>query len=186
MKIQCNLRRTGGTVVDMGTQQYHFEPLADGEHVAEVADADHIDRFLSISEGYRLYRGSDSPKGAPKDIGRIVAAQGIEGEKNAKVPILAGSSDHQPQYTINGTTYSISDVVRMSFENSGLTSDDWNELDAEDRAAKIDITLDEIADGVPAEQSEDRAALAARYEAKFGKRPHYRLSIDKIKIELGA
>ena len=185
MKIQCILRRTGGTVVDLGTQQYHFEPLADGAHVAEVSDASHAERFLAIPEGYRIYRGVESPKGAPKDISHIVATQGIEGEKNAKQPILAGSDDHQPQYEINGTVYSIGDVVRMSFDKSGLTSDEWNALDEEDRAAKIDITLDAIADGETVAQSEDREALAARYEAKFGKRPHYRLSIEKLKSELG-
>jgi hypothetical protein len=185
MKIQCVLHRTGGTVVDLGGKQYHFEPLADGTHVAEVDDNAHIDRFLAISDGYRLYRGSESPKCAPKDISKIVAAQGIEGEKKAKAPILVGSDDHKPQYEINGNIYSIGEVVRMSFEKSGLTSDEWNELDTEERAAKIDITLDEIAEGATVAQSEDREALAARYESKFGKRPHYRLSIDKIKVELG-
>ena len=49
MKIECILKREGGSVVDLGGVEYHFEPLADGAHVADVENEAHIDRFLSIS-----------------------------------------------------------------------------------------------------------------------------------------
>lgn len=104
MQIECILKREGGTVAEIGGIDYHFEPLADGAHVAEVENDDHVDRFLSISEGYRLYRpGKNKP-----------------------------------------------------------------------------------ADETAPEDDAERAALAEQYEAKFGKKPHYKKSIDAIKAELAA
>ena len=61
MKIECLLRRSGGSHVSLGGTEYHFAPDTDGRHVADVADEDHIDRFLSIPEGYRLLRASTAP-----------------------------------------------------------------------------------------------------------------------------
>ncbi len=61
MKIECLLRRSGGSRVSLGGTEYHFAPDTDGRHVADVADEDHIDRFLSIPEGYRLLRASTAP-----------------------------------------------------------------------------------------------------------------------------
>lgn len=57
MKIECKLKRDGGTHVDIDTIKYHFAPQADGAHVADVTEEAHVDRFLSIAEAYRLYRG---------------------------------------------------------------------------------------------------------------------------------
>lgn len=53
MKIECLLKRIGGTEAEIGGITYHFTEQADGKHVAEVTDQSHIDRFLSIKEGYR-------------------------------------------------------------------------------------------------------------------------------------
>lgn len=54
MKIECILKRRGGTFASVGGVTYHFKPQPDGRHVAEVTDPAHIGRFLSIVEGYRL------------------------------------------------------------------------------------------------------------------------------------
>lgn len=54
--IECKLIREGGSFVALGTTEYHFSPQADGAHVAQVADEEHVDIFLAIN-GYRLYRG---------------------------------------------------------------------------------------------------------------------------------
>ena len=54
MLIECILKRDGGSKVDLGDNTYHFAPDSEGRHVAMVADPDHIGRFLSISEGYRI------------------------------------------------------------------------------------------------------------------------------------
>lgn len=59
--IECKLIREGGTFASIGTTEYHFAPQADGAHVAHVDDDEHVDRFLSIPDGYRLYRGASKP-----------------------------------------------------------------------------------------------------------------------------
>ena len=55
MKIECILKRPGGTKAEIGGIEYHFVPQDDGAHVADVADKAHIQRFLSIPEGYAIY-----------------------------------------------------------------------------------------------------------------------------------
>lgn len=57
MKIECLVKREGGSKVEVFGGNYHFLPQEDGSHVADVEDTAHQDRLLSISEGYRIYRG---------------------------------------------------------------------------------------------------------------------------------
>lgn len=52
MKIKCKQIRDGGTKVPMGKKEYHFAPDENGDHVADVTNKAHIDRFLAITEGY--------------------------------------------------------------------------------------------------------------------------------------
>lgn len=62
MLIESIFRRKGGSFIPFGpaakpTVVYHFAPESDdkdAKHVCEVTDPDHIARFLSITEGYRL------------------------------------------------------------------------------------------------------------------------------------
>lgn len=110
MQIECILKREGGTKTAIGEIEYHFAPQADGAHVADVENEDHQDRFLAISEGYRLYRP--------------------------------------------GKTKAVETVIE-----------------------------DEV---LATEQEEERASLVAQYEAKFGKKPHYKASIEKIREALEA
>lgn len=53
MKIESIIQRSQGTTVQIGDQNYHFAPGEDGRHVCDVEDEAHINRFLSIKEGYR-------------------------------------------------------------------------------------------------------------------------------------
>lgn len=201
MLIQCILKRDGGSKIELDGIAYHFEPLADGAHVAEVAHDVHADRFLAIPEGYKVYRGDLTPAGKPQSIAREAGFSPSAAPAKKSGGMLYGSSEHQSQYEIGGIIYSLGDVVRKSFEASGLSEDDWNELDESDRASRIDITLDDMADaaesteqkqeaqdedGQPAEESDERAALVEAYKAKFGKAPHYRAKIETIKAELAA
>jgi hypothetical protein len=55
MIIECILRRSGGTKIDIFGQDYDFQPNEQGAHVAEVADEQAIERLLSITEAYREY-----------------------------------------------------------------------------------------------------------------------------------
>lgn len=53
MLIVCKIKREGGTNVDFGKKKYHFKPKeADGMHIAEVTDPDHIATLLAIKEAY--------------------------------------------------------------------------------------------------------------------------------------
>lgn len=62
MKIESIIRRKNGTTVQMGGKTYHFwaSPETGLAHVAEVEEPAHIQRFLSITEGFRPY----APEGA--------------------------------------------------------------------------------------------------------------------------
>lgn len=69
MKIESILTRNGGTKIHFGTPgqansvEYHFKPDESGRHVAEVKYRAHIDRLLSISEGFRVViDGDEAPE----------------------------------------------------------------------------------------------------------------------------
>ncbi|HEV8033516.1 hypothetical protein [Yoonia sp.] len=48
MLIEHTTKRPNGSIHSIGGVKYHFEPTADGAHVAEVETPAHIQRFLSI------------------------------------------------------------------------------------------------------------------------------------------
>lgn len=144
MKIECKLRRNGGSRIELGGIEYHFEPLKDGAHVAEVENEAHIDRLLEIGEAYRVYHGEDAPEGKPQTVAAAVGLAVNPELKPKEGTFLNGSNSHASQYTIGEATYTLGDIVRKTYEASQLSEDDWNELDEEDRAARIDITLDNM------------------------------------------
>lgn len=180
MKIECILKRAGGTVAELEGVEYHFTPQDDGAHVAEIEKRSHIERFLSIPSAYCIYDPSGAPK-LPEPVAAVV---------EPAPDVLYGSDVHSASFEIGGKTYQLGDVVRLAFENSGRTVEEWNDMEPEDRAAAIDVELDKLeesadvnGDGV-VDSKDERAALAAEYQAKFGKAPHHRLSIDSIKAKL--
>ena len=61
MKIECKLKRAGGTVAELEGVEYHFAPQADGAHVVEIENVEHIERFLSIPSAYCIYGVSRAP-----------------------------------------------------------------------------------------------------------------------------
>ena len=81
MKIEHILKREGGTVIPMGGQSYHFAPDAEGRHVAEVTDPAHIERFLSIREGFCSV--------GPYEPAKPVSHTGGKGKKDA-APAVEG------------------------------------------------------------------------------------------------
>lgn len=171
MKIECLVKRPGGSHVELWGTGYHFAPQADGAHVAEVKDADHQDRFLSIREGYRIYRPGrqEKPKAAP-----------------AAPVVLKGSMVHPATFEVSGKTVAIDDVVKAALERSGMSPEGWNEQGEEARAELIDLELDYMAEkaGDTNGDDTDREKAAAEYQEKFGKKPHHRWNADKIREEL--
>lgn len=128
MQIECILKRKGGTQVDLGGVKYDFQPNDDGAHVATVEADEHIERFLAIPEGYKIHRGA-----APVQTASSPAA-------------LLGSSVHEATYEIGGKTVQLGLVVAKAHEKSGLTVEEWNAIEEEDRHARIDVVLDHLAD----------------------------------------
>ncbi len=188
MDIECKLKRAGGTHVDMGTAQYHFAPREDDDaHVATVLDEAHQDRFLSIPEAYRLYRGTPAaaPVSAPAPKPAVVAAPVTTPEPDAP-EILLGSDSHPASFEIHGKVYALGDIVAAAHKASGLDVAEWNELDAESRAGLIDDELDKLdeAGAAPVSEDEVRAELVALFEAKFGKKPHHNAGIETIRAKL--
>ena len=62
MLILSKIKRAKGTFIEMadGTR-YAFLPNEAGDHVAEVENPKHIERLLSITEGYGVYSGEVIP-----------------------------------------------------------------------------------------------------------------------------
>lgn len=94
MKIESIIRRKNGTTVPFndGTV-YKFQPEVEGgPHVAEVTNQEHIDRFLSITEGFRA---AEQPAQAP------VADQDEEAraaEREALVALYVERFDRKPHH----------------------------------------------------------------------------------------
>lgn len=191
MDIESKIKREGGTHVDMGTAKYHFAPLEDGAHVAAVADEAHQDRFLSIPEGYRVYRGKGV---APAPVAPVAASAPQISIAEPVAEILLGSDDHPAIFEIHGTTYSLGDIVALAHTASGLDVNEWNDLAAESRAGMIDDELDKLNEAgpvpsnpaalPPADDAALRNELVAQFEAKFGKKPHHNAGIESIRAKL--
>lgn len=67
MKIECLIKRKGGSVITFGHKprevKYHFKPVSDeidAPHECEVENPAHVQRLLSITEGYRI-AGAEYP-----------------------------------------------------------------------------------------------------------------------------
>ena len=66
--VECILIRAGGTRAEVGGIDYHFSPKNDpagaGRHVCQIENTAHVQRFLSIPEGYKLAEDLPSPVAA--------------------------------------------------------------------------------------------------------------------------
>jgi hypothetical protein len=78
VKIECKLKREGGTTVEMrdGTK-IKFKPDATGAHVAEVTNPKHVQALLAVSEGYRIFGVDDDE---PDDV--VEPVQSTQGQSD--------------------------------------------------------------------------------------------------------
>lgn len=190
MKIECILKRKGGTEITLGATKYHFTPDELDRHVAEVSDETHINRLLSITEAYRPMNAEDAPQ-APAD-----PASG--NTLNPQETLLKGSTVHPETINLgDGNGLHIDDVVDAAFAESGLTQEQWNELSDEDRHANIDAYLDTLAGDEEGEGEEEGEKptdeetdeekldrLRAEYKAAFGKQAHGQMKAETIEQKL--
>lgn len=183
MKIESIIRRKNGTRVEMDEAVYHFKPTdADERHLCEVEIKAHIQRFLAIPEGYQ-----------PADLSDLSdITQPAPAEPTGEQPVL-GTLDGVVEQ--DGTVTKLEELPRdqllvlardMEIEGAEDMTDE--QLAAAVRAEPVEPvdepteepTKDEPQkDKAPAELSRDD--LAKQYEAKFGKRPHHKLSAERIK-----
>lgn len=128
MKIESLIRRPQGTKVELDNVQYHFKPEGDDpRHVADVKRDEHIRTFLGIPEGYRPFEGEKVSEKLQKQIDEDTE--------------LKGSTVHAAVYDIHGEKVDLESLVLMSFDDSGLSREEWNELDDKKRYVYIDKTL---------------------------------------------
>lgn len=185
MHIECILHRDGGSKITLGDIIYHFAPQPDGAQVSLVENTNHQDRFLSISEGYRVYRGEHKPAASAVAAEVKPAAASTADDEGSDVVALYGSSQHDARYTIHGKDFALGDIVALAQTASGLSSTDWNSLSEDGRADLIDAELDKLNEAGPAGNADaEHADLVTKYKEKFGKKPHYRWTAEKISEEL--
>ena len=128
MKIESLIRRALGTKVELDNVLYHFKPEGeDPRHVADVKRDEHIRIFLGIPEGYRPLEGEKVSDKLQKQIDEDTS--------------LKGSDVHAAVYDIHGEKVDLDSLVLMSFDDSGLTREEWNELDDQKRYVYLDKTL---------------------------------------------
>lgn len=79
MIIESIIRRAEGTKVQLGDDIYHFFTHMKGSasHVCEVTDEDHIQTFLAIKEGYRIFK-QPKPAAEPKKAEAQPAAAPVD------------------------------------------------------------------------------------------------------------
>lgn len=141
MIIQCILKREGGTLVQMEQHTYHFKPTPrDPRHLAEVLIQAHAERFLSISEGYRMADGT-SPAQAEEEL------VNLEGK-------LTLSTAHASQFELkDGSMISLFELTEHAFRESAMTLQEWNNQDDEDLYEALDNALAELNEEALAELS---------------------------------
>lgn len=184
MKIECTIKRKGGTKVTIEGRKYHFRPDEDNRHVENVEHKPDIDRFLGIPEAYRPLNQdhAGSPAG---DGGSHLEPSGDEE--------LKGSAVHPDTIEIDGAELDLSDVVASAFDQSEMSVEEWNALSDDDRHARIDDYLDSLAgeegdeeDGEETEEErlERLERLRAEYREAFGKQPHGQMKAETIEKKL--
>lgn len=175
MKIESIIRRKNGTRVEMDDQVYHFKPTPeDVRHIADVSVAAHVKRFLAIPEGFQPAEVSEQPKEpAGEQFATLAGVQNEDGSVStlAQLPredllVLARDMD-----IANADDLSDEELIKA-------ISAEPVEIDEQEDEADQKSEQDAGGKEEPAELSRDD--LAKQYEAKFGKKPHHKLSAERI------
>ncbi len=200
MKIESIIKRDPPTEVVLGDTAYQFVPDSRGRHVCEVTDKGHIARLLSIAEGFQIPDDEEQPANLVIELPALVQPPASTTIQPVDENILLGSSVHPATFDLgDGKTAQLGDVVAQAHELSGMTTAEWNAMPDEARHQLIDAVLDGMAgdsddkggadenkhpEDDKAKYEAEREALAMEYKAKFGIKPHYKWTMDKIREEL--
>lgn len=104
MIIQSLIKRPSGTLIELGTTHYHFEPNEHDDHVCFIEQADHIECLLAITEGFCRYDSvvTDAPEAQP------------EAPAHAYLPELATESEPEAE-----RHYSHEQLIELYIERFG-------------------------------------------------------------------
>ena len=130
LTIESIIQRSGGTQVTLDEKLYHFKPTPeDPRHLAEVLIVAHAERFLAISEGFRLVAGT----------------MPVEGQENMEyTPGVRTSVSHAAQFEIGDSFITLQDLTEYAFRESGLSVKEWNAQDDQDLHESLDFALQEL------------------------------------------
>ena len=161
MKIECLLKRDGGSIVTLGSKSYHFAPDDAGRHVADVEAEAHVERLLSITEGYRLVAGeaANPPKQTPATVTGLSTL--------SPVSFPAGIPEDDP---------------------TGAAAREAAIQAAKEKAAQYAQEQEATKAAAPAKSEppkvDDLEAAKAAHIEKFGKKPHHTWSADVIRKKI--
>lgn len=155
MRIQCTVPRP--REVELGNQVYKFAQDDEGRFVANVTIKPHIDRLLSI-DVYRNLDAEPEPDVEEPELNDLETGKPPKGKAKtpAKAPAKAPAKVEEPE------------------DDDG--QDDGSDAGTDDHG---DDSADDSADD--SNQDADHDELVAQYQAKFGKKPHHKLSDDRIR-----
>jgi hypothetical protein len=210
MKIESIIRRKNGTRVELDDQVYHFKPTPEDErHLADVSIRAHIQRFLSIPEGFQpaeIDEPNPSPASAPVQEQPAPTVQASP--LNTDQPVLGTLAGVQNK---DGSISTLSQLPReqllvlardMDIENAESLSDEElvkaieaepvepvDGADTDDKGGddgKGDETKGDASTAGGDKSAEqpaplDRDALAEQYKERFKKAPHHKLTAERIK-----
>lgn len=182
--IECKLHRPGGSKVDIGGTEYHFQPDAMGQHVCLIENVDHRDRFLSIPEAYRLPRVDTS-------VNVLTAALGAQSQPAAVAPAAIVSASvpaaptpaPEPEAT-GSDTFAADGADSIPGAGEGAGEQDGAGA-GEGGAGEPGEKQDAPPQAVDL-SSLDRDALAEIYFQRLGKKAHPAMKIPKLLDELKA
>lgn len=98
MQIESIIQRHGGTHVELDGVNYHFKPDQPGQpHIAAVDDERHIERLLSITEGFRAADAKPAAQPVPETAETPNAAQVLQGDGDAGVAGEVSASPAVPR-----------------------------------------------------------------------------------------
>lgn len=171
--VECLLRRPGGTIVEIGSNAYHFKPDSEGRHIAIVTERDHAKRLRDIPEAYKLHGliAASDAMGAATDPAQP-APQPIQDDRNQQqAGPMTGSVGIPSTMPIAGKT-------ETGINATGLHQDERQESVGRLPPAPVDDTPEDLA----AASDDDLRAL---FEAEVGSKAHPRagrdLMISRIK-----
>jgi hypothetical protein len=147
MKIESILKRDPSTEVTLGDTTYRFSPDSTGAHVCEVEDQEHAAHLLSIKEGFKLPGDKAIPKALQKKVEKDLQLNQPSLAPSADGLVPVGSTVHPAVVDLgNSVLTDIAEVVDRALSDSGMTTQEWNELAPEARHDLIDGALDTMSE----------------------------------------